>query len=185
MAVVLLIAMALSFVRYRRGDARRDGCSSRRAPTGLKLGRIGRLKIEGVGGDIWRDFTVRRLTIVDEKGVWLDAPRPACRVALPRAVHPPLPRRRHRRARGPGAATAQDGTQGTASGAAPISVDIDRFAMRLEMLPEFSGRRGLYDVAGDYEMARQGGQKGSVSAQSLLKGGTTCARPSTLAAARP
>ena len=32
---------------------------------GLKLGRIGRLHIEGVGGDIWSDFTVRRLTIAD------------------------------------------------------------------------------------------------------------------------
>ncbi len=40
---------------------------------GLKLGRLGRLKIEGLSGDIWRDARVRRLTIRDEKGVWLEA----------------------------------------------------------------------------------------------------------------
>ena len=32
-----------------------------------------REKIEGLGGDVWREFTVRRLTISDEKGVWLEA----------------------------------------------------------------------------------------------------------------
>eukprot|EP01035_Chromulina_nebulosa_P012657 gene12656-biopygen10694 len=40
---------------------------------GLKLGRYGKLKIEGLHGDLWREFTVRRLTISDEKGIWLDA----------------------------------------------------------------------------------------------------------------
>jgi translocation and assembly module TamB len=42
---------------------------------GLKLGPVGRLRIEGLKGDIWRDFTVDRLTISDEQGVWLDARR--------------------------------------------------------------------------------------------------------------
>ena len=40
---------------------------------GLKVGRFGRLKIEGLSGDIWRDVGVRKLTIRDEKGVWLEA----------------------------------------------------------------------------------------------------------------
>ena len=30
---------------------------------GLKLGRLGRLKIEGLSGDIWRDARARRLTV--------------------------------------------------------------------------------------------------------------------------
>ena len=40
---------------------------------GLKIGRLGRLKIEGLSGDVWRNFQVRRLTLRDEKGVWLEA----------------------------------------------------------------------------------------------------------------
>ena len=39
----------------------------------LSLGQLGKLKVEGIGGDVWRDFTIRRLTISDPKGVWLDA----------------------------------------------------------------------------------------------------------------
>ena len=40
---------------------------------GLKLGRFGKLRIEGLAGDVWRHFTIRRLTISDEKGIWLEA----------------------------------------------------------------------------------------------------------------
>lgn len=40
---------------------------------GLKLGRFGKLNIEGLTGDVWRHFALRRLTISDEKGVWLEA----------------------------------------------------------------------------------------------------------------
>ena len=42
---------------------------------GLKVSRFGRLKIEGLEGDLWRDFSVRRLTVSDDKGVWLEAHR--------------------------------------------------------------------------------------------------------------
>jgi autotransporter translocation and assembly factor TamB len=40
---------------------------------GLKIGRMGKLHIEGLEGDVWRDLKIRRLTITDEKGVWLEA----------------------------------------------------------------------------------------------------------------
>ena len=40
---------------------------------GLEIGPYGKLRVEGLGGDIWRDFSVRRLTITDAKGVWLEA----------------------------------------------------------------------------------------------------------------
>ncbi|HEY0435434.1 MAG TPA: translocation/assembly module TamB, partial [Phenylobacterium sp.] len=43
------------------------------AASGLKVGRLGRLRVEGITGDIWRDVRVRRLTISDEAGVWLEA----------------------------------------------------------------------------------------------------------------
>ncbi|MEO9212602.1 MAG: hypothetical protein ABI242_05580, partial [Caulobacteraceae bacterium] len=40
-----------------------------RALSGMKLGRVGRLSIEGLGGDPWRALTVARLTISDSRGV--------------------------------------------------------------------------------------------------------------------
>jgi translocation and assembly module TamB len=123
---------------------------------GLKLGRYGRLKIEGLGGDIWRDFTVRRLTIRDEKGVWLDA----------RNLHlqwryEALVRRKFDATR----LTAQTvqivrrptlTPKGKSKGL-PVSIEINQVAARVEMLPAFSYRRGLYDVTGSLDVQRGGG----------------------------
>ncbi|PHY20522.1 autotransporter [Caulobacter sp. BP25] len=138
--------------------------------SGLKLGRIGKLQIEGLSGDIWKDFGVRRLTISDEKGVWLEAHD--LRVAW-RATE--LFGRRFHAER----IDARDvivlrrptlGPKGK-SGSAPVSVDLDAFAFRLVTRPAFSGRDGDFDVAGAYEMARQGGQKGKLSVASRLHAG--------------
>jgi translocation and assembly module TamB len=71
-SLVVLVAVLLGGVRF--GAITPQGRAFLEARTsGLKLGRIGRLKIEGLTGDIWSAFGVRRLTISDEKGVWLDA----------------------------------------------------------------------------------------------------------------
>ena len=40
---------------------------------GKKLGRYGRINVEGVQGDILDDFTIRRVTVTDANGVWLEA----------------------------------------------------------------------------------------------------------------
>jgi translocation and assembly module TamB len=130
--------------------------------SGLKLGRIGKLHIEGLSGDIWKDFGVRRLTITDEKGVWLEAHD--IRVAW-RATE--LFGRRFHAER----IDARDvivlrrptmAPKGAKSSAAPVSVDLDAFRFRLITRPAFSGRDGDFDVGGDYEMARLGGQKGKL-----------------------
>ena len=39
---------------------------------GMKLGPVGRLHIEGLRGDVFRSFGLKRLQIVDAKGVWLE-----------------------------------------------------------------------------------------------------------------
>ena len=71
-SLVALTAILLGGVRF--GAITPQGRAFLEARTsGLKLGRIGRLKIEGLTGDIWNAFGVRRLTISDEKGVWLEA----------------------------------------------------------------------------------------------------------------
>ena len=81
LSVLALIVLALVGARYGvllpqtrlLIEARADG---------LKIGRFGRLKIEGLSGDIWRDVSVRKLTIRDEGGVWLEAEQPPYETAL-------------------------------------------------------------------------------------------------------
>lgn len=136
--------------------------------SGLKLGRIGTLQIEGLSGDIWKDFGVRRLTIADEKGVWLEAQD--LRVAWrPTEL---FGRRFHAER-----IDARDvlvlrrpslGPKGPKSSAAPVSVDLDAFRFRLITRPAFSGKDGDFDVSGNYEMARRGGQKGAIGVASRL-----------------
>ena len=69
---VLLVAGVGLFTRFGVNTAPGLMFVEARA-SGLKLGRYGKLKIEGLHGDLWRNFTVRHLTISDEKGIWLDA----------------------------------------------------------------------------------------------------------------
>lgn len=136
--------------------------------SGLKLGRIGRLHIEGLSGDIWKSFGVSRLTISDEKGIWLEAHD--LRVAWrPTEL---FGRRFHAES-----IDARDvivlrrptmEPKGPKSSAAPVSVDLDAFRFRLITRPAFSGKDGDFDVAGAYEMARQGGQKGKLGVASRL-----------------
>ncbi|WP_297510447.1 translocation/assembly module TamB domain-containing protein [uncultured Caulobacter sp.] len=136
--------------------------------SGLKLGRIGRLRIEGLSGDIWKDFGVRRLTISDERGVWLEAHdvRVAWRPTelFGRRFHAERVSARdvivlHRPTLTP---------KGPDSGPAPVSVALDAFDLRLITRPDFSGKDGDFDVSGAYDMARLGGQKGKLSVASRL-----------------
>lgn len=136
--------------------------------SGLKLGRIGKLHIEGLSGDIWKDFGVRRLTISDEKGIWLEAHdiRVAWRPTelFGRRFHAErVDARDVMVLRRPSMAP-----KGPKSSAAPVSVDLDAFTLRLITRPEFSGKDGDFDVTGEYEMARQGGQKGKLAVASRL-----------------
>src|SRR3712207_9389336 len=38
----------------------------------MDLGRFGTLQLSGLSGDVFGDFKVKRLAVVDEKGVWLE-----------------------------------------------------------------------------------------------------------------
>ncbi|WP_374471642.1 translocation/assembly module TamB domain-containing protein [Phenylobacterium sp.] len=138
---------------------------------GLKIGRFGRLKLEGLSGDLWRDFEIDRLILTDEEGVWLEA----------RDVHVvwdylQLFRRRFDAEE----ITAENVrlirrpvmTPKTESQGLPISFDIDRFGARVEMLPAFSYERGVYDLTGALHVGRRNsGQSGEVHAVSQLHAG--------------
>ncbi len=169
--VVVLLALAGLFAAGRWGvltpqarlliEARTDG---------LKIGRFGRLRIEGLSGDVWRDFRVSRLTIRDEKGVWLEA----------RNVHLQwryleLLRRRFdadlieaeslRLIRRPAL-----GPKGKDRGL-PVSFQIDALRTRLVMEEGFSYRRGVYDLNASLDIERTGGRSGKIAARSVLHPG--------------
>ncbi|RAK52428.1 translocation/assembly module TamB [Phenylobacterium deserti] len=137
---------------------------------GLKIGRFGRLKVEGLAGDVWRDFTVRRLTIRDEQGVWLEANN----VHMTWRYAELLRRRFHadrieiqslKVLRRP-MLTPKGKDRGL-----PVSFFIDEAHARVEMLPAFSYRRGVYDVDLELAVQRGGGQRGSLKAASILHAG--------------
>jgi len=138
---------------------------------GLKLGRFGRLKIEGIEGDIWRRFTVRRLTISDEGGVWLEADHLAVQWRYAQLLRRRLDvdsatARRVRVLRQP-----TFDRKGVSQGM-PLSVQIDKADARVEMLPAFSRTRGVYDVAlRNLTVERGGGARMGVAALSVLHPG--------------
>ena len=183
LGVVLIVGGFLGTVRYGvllpqarlLIEARLDG---------LKIGRLGKLKIAGLGGDVWRDFTVARLTIADEKGVWLDA----------RNIHMTwrygdlLRRRFHadeiligqvQLIRRP-TLTPKGKDRGL-----PVSFHIDDLSGRVEMLPGFSDTHGVYDLKGDLDVARRGGQSGHFAAASVLHPGDRLDVRFALGADRP
>jgi translocation and assembly module TamB len=168
-SLVVLVAVLLGGVRF--GAITPQGRAFLEARTsGLKLGRIGKLKIEGLSGDIWSVFGVRRLTISDEKGVWLEAAdlrvdwRPA-ELFYRRFHADDITARQVVVLRRPTL------TPKGKSSAAPVSVDLDHVALRLITRPEFSRQAGDFDLSGDYEMARLGGQKGNLRALSRMHAG--------------
>jgi translocation and assembly module TamB len=169
MGVAVLLAALFAATRYGvllpqarlMIEARTDG---------LKLGGLGKLKIEGLSGDIWRDFRVRRLTIRDEKGVWLEADG----VHLVWRYGELLFRRFHADSidadrlvliRRPTLAP-----KGKAGGL-PVSFYIDEAHARVELQPSFSLQRGVYDLALSIAVNRGGGMRGEVEGESLLNPG--------------
>jgi translocation and assembly module TamB len=141
------------------------------AVDGLEIGSFGRLGIEGLSGDLWRDFSVRRLTIRDERGVWLEADDlhmtwryPELLLRRFRATRIDIQQLRliRRPIRTP---------SGKGGGRPPVSFFIDEARARIEMLPAFSVQRGLYDVDLNLVVRRRGGERGSVRAASLTSPG--------------
>ncbi|ACG77822.1 conserved hypothetical protein [Phenylobacterium zucineum HLK1] len=170
-AVVVLVVLAGLFAATRWGVLTPQARLMIEARTdGLKLGRFGELTLEGLSGDVWRDFRVRRLTIRDEEGVWLEA----------RNLHIQwryleLLRRRFdadlveaeqlRLIRRPTL-----GPKGKDRGL-PVSFHIDRLRTQVVLEPEFSFRRGVYDLDGRLALERRGGRSGRITALSRLHPG--------------
>ena len=129
------------------------------ATDGLKVGRLGRLKIEGVSGDLWRDASVRKLTIRDEGGVWLEIDN----LHVTWRYEELLRRRFHADAIDIQTLKLIRCPTLTAKGAdtgRPLSFHIDRAHARVELLPAFSFERGVYDLDLNLDVDRHGDQRG-------------------------
>jgi translocation and assembly module TamB len=167
--VVALLAILFATIRY--GAVTQPGRLLIEAQvSGLKIGRLGRLKVQGLRGDIWRDFMVSRLIIYDEKGVWLDA-----RDVTVRWRYTELFRRRFSAdaiaARQLTLVRRPTLTPKGKSRDLPVAFHIASLRTRVEMQPAFSYRRGVYDVRANLDVARDGGVAGKVRADSALHAG--------------
>ncbi len=140
---------------------------------GLPLGPVGRLHVEGIGGDPFTDLKLAKLQIVDARGPWLDARGLEMRWRW----HELLTRRFHARS-----VTARTLTllrdpvlapQPPSRGASrlPIAVQIDALRLRLDTRPAFSVRPGAYRVDGRFALERNMAAEGRLAARSLLHAG--------------
>ena len=140
---------------------------------GLPLGPVGRLHVEGIGGDPLTDLTLARLQIVDARGPWLDSRDLEMRWRWSEL----LGRRFHARA-----ITARSLTlvrdpvlapQPPSKGASqlPVAVQIDALGLRLDTRPAFSVRPGSYRVDARFALERNMAAQGRLAARSLLHAG--------------
>jgi translocation and assembly module TamB len=137
---------------------------------GLKIGRYGKLRIEGVSGDIWRNVSIRRLIIYDEKGTWLEGTN----VSMKWRYAELFARRFHADAiaiQNLKVIRRPTLTPKEKSGSLPVTVLIDSMTSRVETLPAFSTQRGLFDFQGNLALQRGGGTSGRVVARSQIHPG--------------
>ncbi|HZZ34158.1 MAG TPA: translocation/assembly module TamB, partial [Caulobacteraceae bacterium] len=167
--VVLLVAMVFLGVRY--GAVTPAGRLVVEAQlNGVKIGRFGRLKVEGLRGDIWRNFMVARLTVTDEKGVWLDARE----IAVQWHYTELIGRRFHADTIAARSLTLIRRPTLTPKGKSqnlPVSFRVDTLKARVEMLPAFSYRRGVYDLRTNFQVERDNSARGQIKADSALHAG--------------
>ena len=169
--LLLLLVAAAAVVRLGvRTDAGR--AAAVRAVEGMRLGPIGRLHVEGLEGDLFDAFRLRRLTIADAQGVWLDGRdlamswRPS--ELLARRVHartltvgdllvlrPPVLEKRPPAPPEP----------------APVGVVIDALKGRLRTGKALTVAQGDWDVAGALDFRRSGRTDAKVAATSRLHAG--------------
>lgn len=163
------VILAVGGRMYLVSDSGRDLITSFVA--GKKISRYGRINVEGLQGDLFDDFRLKRVTITDAKGVWLEATD----VRVDWSYWPLLARRFH----------ATEITAGQIrlirrpelepklepSGPQALSVDIDRFSANVELLEDFSKEYGRWALSGDAAIPRKGVKKANVDARSLSRKG--------------
>lgn len=168
----LLAVLVIGFVggrMYLLSDPGRELVTS--FVGGKKLGRYGRINVEGLSGDLFDDFTLKRVTVTDAQGVWLEATD----VRVDWSYWPLLMRRFHaseisaqkiRLIRRP---LVEPSTEPPS--AMPLGVDIDRFAADVELEEGFSREYGRWRLTGAAAVPRRGAKSAEINAYSLTRRG--------------
>ena len=178
---VLILVLLVGGRMYLLSDSGRGLVTSFIA--GKKISRYGRINVEGVTGDLFDDFTIRRLTITDQKGVWLEAADVRVDWSYPaliaRRFHATdISARTIRLVRRP----ELDPPDGKPPQPMPISIDIDRFAANVELLEGFSKEYGRWRLTGSADVPRSGAKDATVNAYSLNRPGDFLRVAATLGA---
>jgi translocation and assembly module TamB len=184
-AVVGLIALALILAvggrMYLVSGPGRDLVTS--FVTGQKIGRYGRINVEGLSGDLFDDFTIRRVTVTDAQGVWLEADE----VRVDWSYWPLVSRRFHateitagrvRLLRRP----EVEPPDGRPSRPLPLDIDIDSLRADVELLEGFSQEYGRWRLTGDANIPRRGDKTARIGAYSLNRPGDFLRVSATLGA---
>ena len=138
---------------------------------GKKIGRYGRINVEGLRGDLFDDFTLDRVTVTDANGVWLEARK----VRVDWSYLSLVMRRFHaseisaetiRFIRRP---LVEPSTEPPS--AAPLGVSIDRFSANVELLEGFSREYGRWRLDGATNIPRLGVKSAEINAHSLSRQG--------------
>jgi translocation and assembly module TamB len=170
-ASLVLLAVVAGAVRF--GVLTDQGRAfALRTLEGTKIGRFGRLHVEGLQGDLFGAFSLTRVAILDERGPWFEVRNVAVdwrplelsarrlhvvrlRSELMRVIRAPIQTPRERA--GPGGL--------------PVSIILDEVSARVETLPAFSQRLGVWDVAGQADIIRRGPATGRLDATSRVRQG--------------
>lgn len=168
--LLALIVVALVGGRmYMVSDAGRELITSFVA--GKKISRYGRINVEGLQGDLFNDFRLKRVTVTDEKGVWLEATD----VRVDWSYWPLLARRFHATEISAGQICLLRRPEleppSEPGGPQAISIDIDRFSANVELLEGFSKEYGRWTLSGDAAIPRKGVKTANVNAYSLNRKG--------------
>lgn len=167
--LVLVLATLIGGRMYLSTDGGREQLRS--FISGKKVGRFGRIHIEGLHGDVLGDFTIDRLTITDAEGVWLEAKA----VQIDWKSSPLLTRRFQanevkaetiRLIRRP---IVEPPTE--PSGPQPIAVDIDAFTSDVILEEGFSKQYGHWRLTGDLFLPRRGQKQAHINAFSVSRPG--------------
>jgi translocation and assembly module TamB len=151
--------------------------------TGQKVGRYGRINVEGLSGDLFDDFTIRRVTVTDARGVWLEANE----VRVDWSYWPLVARRFHatqitadqiRLLRRP----EVEPPDGRPPRPLPLDIDIDSFQANVELLEGFSKEYGRWRLTGEAAVPRRGDKTARIGAYSLNRPGDFLRVSATLGA---
>ncbi|HYD27585.1 translocation/assembly module TamB domain-containing protein, partial [Brevundimonas sp.] len=179
-AALVLVIVALGVGRYGvLSPAGRDLVST--FVNGKKLGRYGRINVYGLKGDLWDRFSLDRVTVTDAKGVWLDARDVRVdwtyTALVQRRFHADMVSARTvRLLRRP-----QIDPQIEPPKPMPLSIDIDRFFVQVELMEGFSKEYGRWAVTGEADIARAGAKAAKVKAISLSRPGDYLSADAVLA----